>query len=81
MENKRMLAGRRTEWICWSSRKWINNIPLDQLPNQFENLGKEQIIVFCRSGNRGQAKMIWTKWFQNVINGGTMAKRNEAIAK
>lgn len=49
------------------------NIPLDQLESslsQFEN--KEQIVVFCRSGNRsGKAKAILEKnGFDNVVNGG-----------
>jgi rhodanese-related sulfurtransferase len=60
------------------------NIPLDQLPNQLEKFkGKEQIIVFCRSGNRsGHAKMILEQnGFKNVINGGTWQNVHEAIAK
>jgi rhodanese-related sulfurtransferase len=42
------------------------NIPLDQVANQLEKFKrKEQIVVFCRSGNRsGQAKMILTKWYK-----------------
>ena len=56
------------------------NIPLDAIESnlsQFEN--QEQIVVFCRSGNRsGQAKSILEKkGFENVVNGGpwhTVAK-------
>ncbi|MBP2282442.1 rhodanese-related sulfurtransferase [Flavobacterium sp. CG_23.5] len=60
------------------------NIPLDQVPNQLAKFkGKEQIIVFCRSGNRsGQAKMILEQnGFKNVTNGGTWQDVNEAISK
>ena len=60
------------------------NIPLDQVASQLEKFkGKEQIIVFCRSGNRsGQAKMILEQnGFKNVINGGTWQDVQEAIAK
>jgi phage shock protein E len=60
------------------------NIPLDQVASQFEKFkGKEQIIVFCRSGNRsGQAKMILEQnGFKNVINGGTWQDVKEATTK
>ena len=45
--------------------------------------GKEQIIVFCRSGNRsGHAKMILEQnGFKNVINGGTWQEVDEANNK
>jgi phage shock protein E len=50
------------------------NIPLDTVPAQiikFKN--KNNIVVFCRSGNRsGQAKLILEQnGFTNVVNGGT----------
>jgi rhodanese-related sulfurtransferase len=60
------------------------NIPLDQVATELEQFkGKEQIIVFCRSGNRsGQAKMILEQnGFKNVINGGTWQDVKEAIEK
>lgn len=60
------------------------NIPLDQVASQLEKFkGKDQIIVFCRSGNRsGQAKMILEQnGFKNVINGGTWQDVKEAITK
>jgi rhodanese-related sulfurtransferase len=60
------------------------NIPLDQVANQLDKFKeKEQIIVFCRSGNRsGQAKMILEQnGFKNVINGGTWQDVKEAISK
>ena len=49
------------------------NIPLDQVQNQLTKFKyKENIIVFCRSGNRsGQAKAILEQnGFTNVTNGG-----------
>jgi phage shock protein E len=50
------------------------NIPLDTVPTQFAKFkNKNNIIVFCRSGNRsGQAKIILEQnGFTNVVNGGT----------
>jgi phage shock protein E len=64
--------------------KGSTNIPLDQVANQLDKFKeKEQIIVFCRSGNRsGQAKMILEQnGFKNVINGGTWQDVKEAISK
>jgi rhodanese-related sulfurtransferase len=49
------------------------NIPLDELSNRMEEFkGKENIIVFCRSGARsGMAKSILNQaGFENVVNGG-----------
>lgn len=64
--------------------KGSTNIPLDQVASQLAKFkGKEQIIVFCRSGNRsGQAKMILEQnGFKNVTNGGTWQDVNEIIQK
>lgn len=50
------------------------NIPLDKLPAQLGKFkGKENIVVFCRSGNRSaQAKHILEQnGIASVINGGT----------
>jgi rhodanese-related sulfurtransferase len=50
------------------------NIPLDQVQNQLAKFkNKENIVVFCRSGNRSsQAKSILEQnGFTNVTNGGT----------
>jgi rhodanese-related sulfurtransferase len=50
------------------------NIPLDQVQNRIgEFKGKEEIVVFCRSGNRSsQAKAILEQnGITNVINGGS----------
>ncbi len=54
--------------------KGSTNIPLDLISYQLDQFkGKENIIVFCRSGNRsGQAKVILEQnGIANVINGGT----------
>jgi phage shock protein E len=50
------------------------NIPLDQVPSRISEFkGKEEIVVFCRSGNRsGQAKAILEQnGITNVVNGGS----------
>jgi phage shock protein E len=56
------------------------NIPLGSVPSQLDKFKrKENIIVFCRSGNRsGQAKTILEQnGFKNVINGGTWEEVNQ----
>lgn len=58
------------------------NIPLGVLPTELEKFkGKENIIVFCRSGNRsGQAKIILEQnGFKNVVNGGTWENVNQFV--
>ena len=60
------------------------NIPLDQVQNQLSKFkAKENIVVFCRSGNRsGQAKSILEQnGFSNVTNGGTWQDINAVINK
>lgn len=60
------------------------NIPLDQVQNQLEKFkDKENIVVFCRSGNRsGQAKSILEQnGFTNVTNGGTWQDVNAVLNK
>jgi phage shock protein E len=60
------------------------NIPLDQIPNQLSKFkGKEQIIVFCRSGMRSsQAKSILERnGFTNVTNGKTWQNINAIVQK
>ncbi len=50
------------------------NIPLNTLANQLSKFkGKDQIVVFCQSGNRSsQAKtLLEQNGIANVINGGT----------
>jgi rhodanese-related sulfurtransferase len=66
------------------SAKGAVNIPLDMIPQQIEKFkGKENIVVFCRSGNRsGQAKRILNeKGFKNVINGGTWQNVAQLVKK
>ena len=49
------------------------NIPLDQVEARLgEFKGKENLVLFCRSGNRsGQAKAILEKnGFKDIVNGG-----------
>ena len=58
------------------------NIPLSEIKNKLSKFkGKKNIIVFCRSGSRsGEAKRILEQnGFQNVINGGTRQRVNEAM--
>lgn len=64
------------------SVKGAVNIPLDKVPTELSKFkGKENIVVFCRSGNRsGQAKSILEQnGIQNVINGGTWQNVNQVI--
>lgn len=62
--------------------KGSTNIPLDQIAANLDKFkGKENIVVFCRSGNRsGQAKSILEQnGFTNVTNGGTWQDVNQII--
>jgi rhodanese-related sulfurtransferase len=57
------------------SAKGAINIPLDQVASKIAQFkGKQEIVVFCRSGNRsGQAKAILDRsGIANVINGGSV---------
>jgi rhodanese-related sulfurtransferase len=58
------------------------NIPLGTVASQLAKFkGKENTIVFCRSGNRsGQAKTILEQnGFKNVVNGGTWEDVNQFV--
>ena len=58
------------------------NIPLGQVATELNKFkGKENIIVFCRSGNRsGQAKNILEQnGVKNVLNGGTWEDVNRFV--
>ncbi|MFM9988361.1 rhodanese-like domain-containing protein [Flavobacterium sp.] len=60
------------------------NIPLDQIKSQIAKFkGKNNIVVFCRSGMRSsQAKSILEQnGFTNVINGGTWNKIDQLLNK
>lgn len=64
------------------SVKGAVNIPLSEVKNKLSKFkGKKNIIVFCRSGSRSdEAKRILEQnGFQNVINGGTRQRVNEAM--
>ncbi|HEX5024518.1 MAG TPA: rhodanese-like domain-containing protein [Agriterribacter sp.] len=55
------------------------NIPLGAVAARLDQFkGKENIVVFCRSGNRSaQAKSILEQnGFKNVVNGGTWQNVN-----
>lgn len=50
------------------------NIPLDQVPKRLaEFKGKDNVIVFCRSGNRSHTakEFLLKNGIKNVLNGGT----------
>ena len=58
------------------------NIPLGNVATELNRFkGKENIVVFCRSGNRSaQAKAILEQnGFKKVINGGSLDEVNQCI--
>lgn len=64
------------------SVKGAINIPLDRVSSQLSKFkGKENIVVFCRSGSRSSmAKNILEQnGFKNVINGGTWQNVNQCM--
>lgn len=64
------------------SVKGAVNIPLDTLHSQLAKFkGKQNIVVFCRSGARSsQAKLILDQnGFQHVVNGGPWQDVNRAM--
>ncbi|MBL0189943.1 MAG: rhodanese-like domain-containing protein [Saprospiraceae bacterium] len=83
IENGAYLVDVRTPFeFSGGSVKGAVNIPLDKVQNnlaKFKN--KNQIIVFCRSGNRsGQAKSILAQnGITNVTNGGTWQNVNQYV--
>jgi len=60
-------------------------IPLGKIQtmqvDELEDLKNEEVIVYCRSGNRsGQAKLILEQnGFTNVVNGGTLENVNQFV--
>ena len=65
---------REPDEFSGGSVKGAVNIPLGSISSQIAKFkNKDNIIVFCRSGNRsGQAKMILEQnGIKNVVNGGT----------
>ena len=64
------------------SVKGAVNIPLDNLQQQITKFkGKQNIVVFCRSGNRSSmAKSILAQsGFKNVTDGGTWQNVNTVL--
>ena len=64
------------------SAKGAVNIPLGSVATELNKFkGKENIVVFCRSGNRsGQAKSILEQnGIKNVVNGGTWEDVNQFV--
>jgi rhodanese-related sulfurtransferase len=75
---------RTPEEFAEGNVKESTNIPLDQVAVNLDKFKeKENIVVFCRSGNRsGQAKNILEQnGFTNVTNGGTWQDINDVINK
>lgn len=73
---------RSTYEFSFGSVQGAINIPLGEVKNQLKKLqGKENIVVFCRSGARsGQAKSILEQnGFQNVFNGGSAKNVNRIL--
>lgn len=73
---------RTPEEFLEGSVAGATNIPLDEIENQLSKFkDKENIIVFCRSGNRsGQAKAILEQnGFKNVTNGGAWSTVNQFV--
>ena len=75
IKNGAFLVDVRTpEEFAMGSAPGAINIPLDKVAARMKEFeGKENIVVFCRSGNRsGQAKQILeASGHKEVINGGT----------
>jgi phage shock protein E len=73
---------RTTQEYADSKIKGAVNIPLDKISSQIDKFkDKNNIVVFCRSGNRsGQAKAILERnGISNVINGGSFGNVKQYI--
>ncbi|MBK6273500.1 MAG: rhodanese-like domain-containing protein [Saprospirales bacterium] len=73
---------RTTQEFAESKIKGAVNIPLDKIALQIEKFkNKNNIVVFCRSGNRsGQAKAILERsGIINVINGGSFGNIKQHV--
>ena len=73
---------RTTQEFAESKIKGAVNIPLDKIALQIEKFkNKNNIVVFCRSGNRsGQAKAILERsGIINVINGGSFGNMKQYV--
>lgn len=74
---------RSPEEFASGSVKGAVNIPLDSLQQQLAKLkGKQNIVVFCRSGNRSNmAKRILAQnGYPQVVDGGALQNVNKALA-
>jgi phage shock protein E len=66
------------------SVKGAVNIPLDNIQQQMAKFkGKQNIVVFCRSGNRSSmAKNILVQnGYHNVVDGGTWQNVNKVLTQ
>ena len=73
-ENAFLVDVRTPQEFSSGSAKNAINIPLSSIGNELDKFkNKQNIVVFCRSGNRSsQAKKILEQnGFQNVTDGGT----------
>lgn len=73
-ENAFLVDVRTPQEFSSGSAKNAVNIPLSSIGNELDKFkNKQNIVVFCRSGNRSsQAKKILEQnGFQNVTDGGT----------
>lgn len=64
------------------SVKGAVNIPLDNLQQQLTKFkGKQNIVVFCRSGNRSSMakSMLTQNGYSNVVDGGTWQNVNKVL--
>lgn len=81
-DNAFLVDVRSTAEFAEGHAKGSTNIPLDQIANNLTKFkGKENIVVFCRSGMRSsQAKSVLEQnGFTNVTNGGTWQDVNNLI--
>ena len=73
---------REPDEFAGGTAKGAVNIPLGSVATKINKFkGKENIVVFCRSGNRsGQAKIILEQnGFKNFVNGGTWEDVNQFV--
>jgi phage shock protein E len=83
-QNAFLVDVRTPQEFAAGSVKGAVNIPLDSIQNQLSLFkGKNNVVVFCRSGNRsGQAQAILKQnGIENVYNGGTWQNVNQLLKK
>ncbi len=82
-QNAFLVDVRTTEEFSKGSVPGSVNIPLSDIPSSIDEFqGKENIVLFCRSGNRsGKAiKILEQAGVQNLTNGGGWKSVLKAIA-